>query len=116
MTFCRCCLLVDPDLSEMKSVEFAHNTGNIRADEGYKFCNAPDEDDRGRFLAIPKVDDNPMICKMCLVQLESAYIFLKLCREASAMLEIKNTTGILVKKEPAAEDSSDEEPGKATIL
>jgi hypothetical protein len=89
MSCCRCCCLPEQNLFEMKTAIFHHNKVSVTFLQAYKFCNSPGVSNIDQLLKIPKVDDNPTICQLCMLQLESAYIFIHLCKEATLILEEK---------------------------
>jgi hypothetical protein len=104
----------------MKTAIFHHNKVSVTFLQAYKFCNSPGVSNIDQLLKIPKVDDNPTICQLCMLQLESAYIFIHLCKEATLILEEKylksKEVGDTIDLSTTSSTSSEEDEGLCTLL
>jgi hypothetical protein len=83
-SLCRCCLMgaKENPLVNMRKDTFAYNNKSVTYYDGYFAVSGCD---LKRFHQIPI--NEYKICQTCMVQLESAFIFRKLCSEANKILE-----------------------------
>jgi hypothetical protein len=96
---CCCCLQQQMDSNDqflhMKHEVFVYNNKTVAFFEGYVDVNNNSLEDSANFTS-----SEASICKDCAVQMESAYVFRKMCQEATKILQRKSVTNT-----PAAEQS-----------
>jgi hypothetical protein len=82
--FCRCCLVNQSNLFDMKNQTFEIGRTKIN------FCKVFFElAGINQQFAIPGIDDHPKICRPCSVQLKCAFVFRTLCRKVDIILRSK---------------------------
>jgi hypothetical protein len=86
-TFCRCCLLSEnkngEKLLEMSQLKFGYNNEEIKLSEAYLETTGCFLDGKLSRMSVSV----SKICKLCMQQLQSAYVFRQLCLEANEILE-----------------------------
>jgi hypothetical protein len=102
---CRCCLYESEDshdlLLKMKTESFLHNNNRITFIEGYLDVNK-------NSVRISKISE-AVICGQCAVQMESAYIFQRMCENANGIFKGK----CLLEKLVATDESREGEMSSA---
>jgi hypothetical protein len=86
-SFCRCCLLnadTENELRNMKKETFSYNNQSITFLQGYFETTSSTLES---FFEIPIAES--MICQFCVNEMENAYVFRELCKEANDILKRK---------------------------
>jgi hypothetical protein len=87
----------------MKENSFAYNNKTITFFNGYLDINNYSIEDLFPNITIPDI----LICSLCVVQLESAYVFRELCRQAAIICSSKYSSKQIIKYEKADEIDND---------
>jgi hypothetical protein len=90
-------------LLSMKENSFAYNNKTITFFNGYLDINNYSIEDLFPNITIPDI----LICSLCVVQLESAYVFRELCRQAAIICSSKYSSKQIIKYEKADEIDND---------